>query len=138
MFKLTVVTPEKRVVIDQDITEVTVPGFKGELNILPGHAPLITTLETGIMRWKLKGQANENLAVVSWGYCQVHPEGVDVLADVADLPEDVDVKECQEYLAQAEKRLVMETLDEEHWASLQREVARMRADLELVKGRRLS
>ena len=56
MFKLTIVTPEKRILVGQEVEEVTVPAFKGELNILPGHAPLMTTLETGVMKWKLKGR----------------------------------------------------------------------------------
>ena len=91
MFKLTIVTPEKRLLLNQEVEEVTVPAFKGELNILPGHAPLITTLETGVMKWKLKGDAKQFQAVISWGYCQVSPEGVNILSDIADLPEEIDV-----------------------------------------------
>ncbi|MBX2988130.1 MAG: ATP synthase F1 subunit epsilon [Bdellovibrionaceae bacterium] len=137
MFKLTVVTPERRLVLNQEIDEVTVPGFRGELNILPGHAPLITTLETGIMRWKIKGQAQEQVAVLSWGYCEVHPDGVEILADMADLPEEVDVQESQQALNLAEKRLLNESLDEENWKQVQREVARRRADLDIAKHKRV-
>lgn len=133
MFKLTVVTPEKRLVINQEIEEVTVPGFRGELNILPGHSPLITTLETGVLRWRLKGESQAHVAAISWGYCQVNPTGVDIMADIADLPEDVDVAETNQHLALAEKRLANESLDEEAWASVQRDVARLRADLEIAK-----
>ncbi len=132
MFKLTVVTPEKRLVLDQEIDEVTVPGFRGELNILPGHAPLITTLETGILRWKLKGSTTVNSAVISWGYCQVNATGVDLLADLADLPEEIDVAEATKLLHQAEKRL-SEAADETAALAAQREMARLRADLEIAK-----
>lgn len=132
MFKLTVVTPEKRLVVGQEIDEVTVPGFRGELNVLPGHAPLITTLETGVLRWKLKGQTNEHVAAISWGYAEIHPEGVDILADVADLPAEVDVTETNRLMDLAEKRLASETLDDADWKQVHREIARYRADLEIA------
>lgn len=133
MFKLTVVTPEKRLVLKQEIDEVIVPAARGEMCVLPGHAPLITTLETGILKWKTKGSSVEHKAVISWGYCQVNPEGVEVLADIADLPEDVDTAECNRYITEAETRLANEHLDDDHWESVHREIARMRAQLDISK-----
>lgn len=133
MFKLTIVTPEKRVLIGQEVEEVTVPAFKGELNILPGHAPLITTLETGVMRWKLKGKERQDLAVISWGYCQVSPEGVNILANIADLPEDINIQETKEYLAQSEKKIMSEMITDEDWTEFQREWARARAKIEVAE-----
>jgi F-type H+-transporting ATPase subunit epsilon len=132
MFKLTVVTPERRLVLSQAIDEVTVHALRGELNILPGHAPLITIISTGIMRWKLKGQSQQNAAVVSWGYCEVHPEGVEILADVADLREEIDVNEAQKVLLKSEARLLNESLDDVEWKSVHRDVARARADIALA------
>ncbi|WP_374029468.1 ATP synthase F1 subunit epsilon [Bdellovibrio bacteriovorus] len=134
MFKLTIVTPERRLLINQEVEEVTVPGFKGELNILPGHAPLITTLETGVMRWKLKGKEKQDQAVISWGYCQVSPEGVNVLANIADLPEEIDLQATKEYLAQSEKRIMNELITDEDWNDFQREWARARAKVEVAEG----
>lgn len=132
MFKLTIVTPEKRLLLNQDVEEVTVPAFKGELNILPGHAPLITTLETGVMKWKLKGESKQNQAVISWGYCQVSPEGVNILADIADLPEEIDVEAKKQLLNDSEKKLANETLTDEEWNQVQRQIARARADIEIA------
>ena len=132
MFKLTIVTPEKRLLLNQEVEEVTVPAFKGELNILPGHAPMITTLETGVMKWKLKGEARQSTAVISWGYCQVSPEGVNILSDIADLPEDVDVEAKKQLLNDSEKKLANEVLTDEEWASVQRDIARARADIEIA------
>lgn len=133
MFKLTVVTPEKRLVLNQEIDEVTVPGQLGELNILPGHVPLITTLDTGILRWKLKGAGTQNVAVVSWGYCQVHADGVDLLADIADLPEDVEAAETATRLAAAEKKAAQLEMTEDEREQARREVSRLRADLEIAR-----
>jgi F-type H+-transporting ATPase subunit epsilon len=133
MFKLTLVTPEKRLVIDQEIDEVTVPAFRGELNILPGHAPLITSLSTGILRYKLKGQAEERLAI-SWGYCQVNPLGVNILAEYAAAPVDLQIEELKKALVEGERKLGSETLNEEQWAEAQREVAKARTGMEIIPG----
>lgn len=133
MFTLTLVTPEKRLVIDQEIDEVTVPAFKGELNILPGHAPLITTLETGVLKYKLKGQ-NEQKVAISWGYCQVSPQGVNILAEYAAVPMDLQIEDLKKALAEAERKLSTGTLDDEQWAEAQREVAKARTGMEIFPG----
>lgn len=132
MFKLTIVTPEKRILIGQEVEEVTVPAFKGELNILPGHAPLITTLETGVMKWKMKGKERQEIAVISWGYCQVSPEGVNILANIADLPEEIDIEETKAALAESEKRAMNEFIAEAEWKEFQRDWARSRAKLDVA------
>jgi len=132
MFKLTIVTPEKRLLVNQEVEEVTVPAFKGELNILPGHAPLITTLETGVMKWKLAGVEKQDQAVISWGYCQVSPGGVSILADVADLPEEINVADKKKFLVDAEKKILHETLNDDEWNSLQAGIARAHADIEIA------
>lgn len=129
--KLTIVTPEKRLLLNQEVEEVTVPAFKGELNILPGHAPLITTLETGVMKWKLKGQEKQNQAVISWGYCQVGLEGVNVLANIAELPEEIDVEAAKAFLADTEKKMMNESITEEEWTQIQGEMTRARVKLEV-------
>ncbi|WP_347355691.1 ATP synthase F1 subunit epsilon [Bdellovibrio sp.] len=131
--KLTIVTPEKRILVGQEVDEVTVPAFKGELNILPGHAPLITTLETGVMKWKLKGKEKQDIAVISWGYCQVSPEGVNILANIADLPEDIDLQATKEFLALSEKKIMNELITDEDWAEFQRDWAHARAKIEAAE-----
>ncbi len=134
MFKLTIVTPERRLLIDQEVEEVTVPGFKGELNILPGHAPLITTLGIGVMKWKLKGQEKQSQAVISWGYCQVSTEGVNVLANVANLPEEIDLAATKEFLAKSEKHVLNEVITDADWTEFQREWSHARAKIEAAEG----
>lgn len=132
MFKLTIVTPEKRILVGQEVEEVTVPAFKGELNILPGHAPLITTLETGVMKWKLKGKELQQLAVISWGYCQVSPEGVNILANIAELPEEIDLEMTKTQLAESEKKVMNELITDEDWTEFQREWAHARAKIDVA------
>ncbi len=133
MFKLTVVTPEKKIVTNQEISEVTVPAFRGELNILPGHAPLITILGTGALRWKFVGSDVVHRAVVSGGYCQVSPEGVNVLGTVADLPEEVDAAAKTQFIADADKKLLNNTMTDLEFTGLIAEIERARADIEMAQ-----
>ncbi len=132
MFKLTLLTPDKKVFVDHEIEEVTVPAYRGELNILPGHAPLITTLSTGIMRWRLKGESEMRTIIVSWGYCQITPSGVDVLADSVDLPGEINAELAKKTIAESEKQL-LESLDEAQWEEVQKNMARARAHLDVVR-----
>lgn len=132
MFKLTIVTPEKKLVIKQEVDEITVPAFKGELNVLPGHSPLITTLETGVVKWKLSGKEEMNKAAISWGYCQIAPDGVHILADIAEFPEEIDYETEMKELAVADAKLANETLSDEEWKNVQREIALSRAGIEAL------
>lgn len=132
MFKLTLLTPDKKVFVDQEIEDVIIPAYRGELNILPGHAPLITTLSTGVMKWRLRGESEYRSIVVSWGYCEVHPQGVDILADIVDLPEEISPDAAKVTIEQSEKKL-LQSLEPAEWDETQRQIARARAHLEVVR-----
>jgi F-type H+-transporting ATPase subunit epsilon len=92
MFVLNLYTPDKKLVQNQEVEEIFVSADKGELNILPGHAPLLTTLQPGILRYRIKGQSSLLSVALSWGYCQVNPEGVKILAQTAETPEEIDLE----------------------------------------------
>ncbi len=128
--KLTLVTPEKRVLIGQDVTEVTLPAHRGELNILPGHQPMITTLVPGIVRYKVQG-GGEVAASISWGYCNISPEGVNVLAETVESASEIDYQSAKADLAQAEKRMLSETMDDETWTHIQEKAAHSKARLQM-------
>lgn len=109
--KLVVVTPEKKVV-DTDTEQVEVPGELGYLGILPGHAPLISLLKTGVLSYGAAG--GEKSLAISTGFVEVLADSVSVLADVADEPGDVDVAAAEKERARAEEELKTasrETLD---------------------------
>lgn len=133
MLKLTILTPERRLLVNQEVEEVTVPGFRGELNILEGHAPLITTLETGVLRWKLKGKERQDLAAISWGYCQVNAQGVNVLADIVDTPEEIDLQSTKDKLSKAELKIMNEVVSEEDIKALTKEMAHSRVKIDLAE-----
>lgn len=131
MFKLDFVTPNGKIVVDQELAEITLPAERGELNILPGHAPLMTTLRPGVLSYKLKnGEAGKY--AISWGYAQVSDHGLSVLAETAVAPVDINVKADQDLLKQLENRLLNETLSEEEWLKVQGELETVKAELDLA------
>lgn len=101
-FQLEIVTPEKMVVKDA-VEEMQIPGKEGFLGILPGHAPLITELAVGEICYKSKG-TNHYLAV-AWGFAEVLPDKVTILAETAERPAEIDVKRAQDAKTRAEEEL---------------------------------
>jgi F-type H+-transporting ATPase subunit epsilon len=102
-FQLEIVTPEKAVVREA-ATEAQIPGKEGYLGILPGHAPLITELAVGEITYKKPGGGEEHLAV-AWGFAEVLPDKVIILAETAERAEDIDVARALEQKKRAEERL---------------------------------
>jgi F-type H+-transporting ATPase subunit epsilon len=129
MFTLNLVTPEKKLVTDLEIDEVIVPAYRGQLDILPGHAPLMTSLLTGLLKYRAKGSSTLETVVVSWGYCEVHPEGVIVLAEIAESLEEIDRVRAEQELKKAEAALVDPLLEADQIEMMQRKLERNRARL---------
>ena len=101
-FQLEIVTPEKLVVKDA-VEELQMPGANGYLGILPGHAPLITELAIGELTYKIGGTTHR--LAVAWGFAEVLPDRVTILAETAERPEAIDVARAQESKSRAEERL---------------------------------
>jgi F-type H+-transporting ATPase subunit epsilon len=101
-FQLEIVTPEKLVVKGQ-AEEMQIPGKNGYLGILPGHAPLITELSVGQISYR-NGNETHYLCV-AWGFAEVLPDKVTILAETAERGEDVDCARAQSAKERAEKRL---------------------------------
>ena len=133
MFKLTLVTPEKKLETNAEVEEVTLPAFRGELNILPGHSPMMTTLTTGLMRYKKVGEDLPHYAAISWGYCQVSPEGVNVLAELAEKPSEINLQEALASEKELENKLGSEEMDEATYEVTQRKIAMARARQEAAE-----
>ncbi len=101
-FQLEIVTPEKMVVKDQ-AEEMQIPGKNGYLGILPGHAPLISELSVGQISYR-NGSETHYLCV-AWGFAEVLPDKVTILAETAERGEDVDCERAQKAKERAEQRL---------------------------------
>lgn len=102
MINLEIVTPEKKI-IDEAVDSVTVPTANGEIGILENHAPLISTLRSGILSYSNKG-TNEQM-VVSGGFVEVSTDKVSILADIAENKEDIDVESAKSERVETEKLL---------------------------------
>lgn len=128
--KLQIVTPDKRL-LDEDVEQVEMPGRSGYLGILPQHAPLITELGPGELSY-VQGGKTSYLAV-SWGFAEVLPDKVTILADAAERPEDIDVKRAREAKTRAEEALRKQDPELDYDATL---LAQRRAEVRLeVAGR---
>jgi F-type H+-transporting ATPase subunit epsilon len=101
-FQLEIVTPEKMVVRDA-AEEMQIPGKKGYLGILPGHAPLITELAVGEISYRANGHTHH--LAVAWGFAEVLPDKVTVLAETCERSEEINVKRAHEARQRAEERL---------------------------------
>jgi F-type H+-transporting ATPase subunit epsilon len=101
-FQLEIVTPEKKVV-DTAATEVQITGKNGYLGVLPGHAPLITELAVGEIKYR-SGSDEQRLAV-AWGFAEVLPDKVTILAETAERPSEIDVERARKAKERAEERL---------------------------------
>ena len=99
---LTVVTRERKF-IDVDVDEVILPASDGEIGVLPGHTPLLTTLRIGTLRYRV-GSTMERI-VLSWGFAEVLPDRVIVLAERGILPSEVDPAAAEAERIEAEKEL---------------------------------
>ena len=100
---LTVVTRERRIV-DTQVDEVILPGTDGEIGVLPGHTPLLATLKIGQLRYRT-GTKVERL-VISWGFAEVLPDRVIVLAEKGILPGEIDAAAAEEERKRAERELL--------------------------------
>ena len=100
--QLEIVTPDKSVV-REDVDEVELPGSEGYFGVLPGHTPLLATLQVGEM-WYRSGAEKHYLAV-AFGFVEVLPDRVTVLAQLAERAQDIDITRAEAAKRRAEERM---------------------------------
>jgi F-type H+-transporting ATPase subunit epsilon len=99
MLHLQLVSPE-RVLVDENVDEVQIPGLDGYMGILPGHAPLLSELKAGgVLSYKSAGA--EKVLAVFGGFVEVQPDRVRILADAAERKEEINVEEARQQLSKA-------------------------------------
>ncbi len=128
--QLDIVTPDRLAARD-DVTAVTIPGKDGYLGILPGHAPLLTELAPGELKYSAGGA--EHALAVDWGFAEVLPDRVIVLAQTAERAEDIDVERAEKAKERAEERLKRFTDPEVDMERAQEALRRAIARLETAK-----
>jgi F-type H+-transporting ATPase subunit epsilon len=125
MLQLEIVTPD-RLLVNEQVEEVEIPGKSGYLEALPLHAPLITELAPGELTYKRGGTVNR--LAVSWGFAEVLPDKVTILAQTAERPEEINVQRAQEAKRKAQEQLEHPKPDTDYEAAL---AALQRADVRL-------
>ena len=99
---LDIVTPYGHI-FTEEVDEVLAPGSEGEFGVLPEHSPFLTTLKIGILTYK-KGSETGHF-FVNWGYAEVGPDKVTILADSAEKSDEIDPERAKEAMKRAEERL---------------------------------
>jgi F-type H+-transporting ATPase subunit epsilon len=100
--ELQIVTPD-RLIVKEQVDEVQIPGSEGYFGVLPGHTPLLASLAVGEL-WYRKGQEKFYLSI-AFGFAEVLPDRVTILARLAERAEDIDVQRAETARKRAEERL---------------------------------
>src|SRR5499427_3922708 len=106
--QLQVVAADKSLV-NETVDEVEIPGADGYFGVLPGHTPLLALLGAGEM-WYRRGTDVHHL-VIAFGFAEVQPDAVTILAQIAERPDDIDVARAEAAKRRAEERLAKPTMD---------------------------
>ena len=130
---LKVITPDREV-LETEVAYAVLPATDGYIGILPRHIPLVTTLRPGIVSYRVKRNEDKQVVAVGEGFAEVSGEGISVLCDSAETPDEIDVERAREALGRAERRLERkpEGVDAVRArAALERAIARLRVAGEL-------
>ena len=96
-----------RSLVNERVDEVEIPGADGYFGVLPGHTPLLALLGAGEL-WYRQGQEKRYLAL-AFGFAEVQPDRVTILAQVAERAEDIDVARAEAARQRAEERMARPT-----------------------------
>lgn len=99
---LEIVTPE-RSIAHGEVDEVVVPGADGSFGVLPGHTPLLASLSVGEIEYRRGGETS--YVAVSFGFAEVLPDRVTVLAQIAEASDEIDVTRAEAAVKRARERL---------------------------------
>ncbi|TSC52823.1 MAG: F-type H+-transporting ATPase subunit epsilon [Parcubacteria group bacterium LiPW_39] len=133
LIKFQIVTPE-RIVLEDNVKQVTVPTQMGEITVLPGHIPLVAVLKPGEIRAKKDGR--EILMAVSGGFIEVLKNKVVILADTAEMAEEIDEKRAEEARQRAQKLKEEKRFDRVEFAALQSQIEKELARLKVARKHR--
>ena len=98
-----------RSLVNEQADEIQIPGAGGYFGVLPGHTPLLATLQVGQL-WYRQGQDKHYLSL-AFGFAEVQPDRVTILAQIAEKAEEIDVTRAEAAKKRAEERLSKPTMD---------------------------
>jgi F-type H+-transporting ATPase subunit epsilon len=129
--RLTIVTRERKIV-ETDVDEVVMPATDGEIGVLPGHTPLLASLKIGQLRYRSGG--TENRLVISWGFAEVLPDRVIVMAETARLPQEIDASMAEDERRKAERELADLSSHDPEFAKVEARLEESIAMIDLNRG----
>ncbi len=124
---LTVVTQERKV-LEADVDEVELPGSDGYLGVLPGHTPLLAMLKIGVLSYRQSGQ--QRAMAIRWGFAEVLPDRVIVLAQRATVAEEIDAAKAEATRQEAVRELASLTSSDDGFAEVE---ARLHESLAMIQ-----
>jgi len=116
--KLNIITPERRLVENFDAVSVTLYTSEGQIQLLPGHVPLIGTLEVGVFYY-VATDGREGAGVISSGFFEVKDDVLQVIAETLELKEEIDIARARRAQEKAEEVLREAGLDEDRFKKYQ-------------------
>ena len=99
----------ERMLVNESVDEVEIPGADGYFGVLPGHTPLLALLQVGEL-WYRQGQEKHFLAI-ALGFAEVQPDKVTILAQIAERADEIDIARAETARKRAEERLARPTMD---------------------------
>lgn len=129
-FNLSILAPERKLLQNEAVESLIITTAEGEVEILPGHADMISALETG--RFVYRSSKGKTVGVISTGFVNVEGGAVKVIAETIELAGEIDKNRAKQAQANAEKRLSEAGLDEhafrKYQLKLQRAIIRQSID----------
>ena len=127
--RLRLVTP-RRLLLDEEVDEVTAPGALGEFGVLPKHISFLTLLEVGEMSYKQGGERHH--LALSGGYAEVLDEVMTVLADAAEYSDEIDIERARVARERAEKRMADLSQEDKEFAAVEAALRRALVRLQVA------
>lgn len=103
-FKLEVITPDRVVMSDSGVVSVVAPGSQGYFGMLAKHAPMMAELKIGKLDFR-RADDTSNAMAISGGFLEVFEDKVSVLAESAELADEIDIERAEQSKRRAEERL---------------------------------
>lgn len=132
-FRLEVVTPS-RLLVSEDVDEITAPGTEGEFGVLPGHTPFLTAIGVGEFMYRIG--AEERFLAVRRGFAEIKHEKVTVLAEEAEFPAEIDVAAAEALKVEAEEAIVHLSRESKEYLEAQAKLERAVNQIHVASRRR--
>ena len=130
--KLEIVAPSS-IVVSEEVDAVAAVGALGEFGVLPGHCQMLTSLNIGEVSFRKDGSVT--YLSIGGGYAEVGPDKVSILAETAELSQDIDVERANHALNKAQEALKGLAPDDKHRSEIERAIERATVRLETAKKR---